>query len=77
MFWEYSAFIFRVSSPRRRRRTVWKGKLRCVDEGSAFRGDIGNCLPGNTASSGNLNLQQHCCDTEISVVTVGEHGALL
>ena len=28
------------------------------------------------ASSGNLNLQQRCCDTEISVVTVGEHGAV-
>jgi len=33
-------------------------------------------LPGSTASTGNFNLQQHCCDTGISVITVGEHGAV-
>ena len=41
----------------------------CKDEGSAFLQDMGNYLPRSTASSGNLNLQQHCCDTEIAVFT--------
>jgi len=40
MFQEYSAFIFRVCNLRRR--TVWKGKVYCTDEGSAFLQDIGN-----------------------------------
>jgi hypothetical protein len=54
---------------------VGKGKVYCRDEGSAFLQDIGNYLPGST-SSGNLNLQQHLCDSEISVITVGENGAV-
>jgi hypothetical protein len=55
--------------------TVGKGKVYCADEGSANVQDIGNYLPIST-SSGNLNLQQHRFESEISVITVGENGAV-
>lgn len=61
-------------SSSQRRRAVWKGKVYYTDEGSAFLQNIGSYLTNNTASSGNLNLQQHRCDTEISMITVVNMG---
>jgi hypothetical protein len=74
----FSGFVIQEERRRRRRRrrTVWKGKACCIDEGSAFLQDMGNYLSSSIASTGNLNLQQHFCDTEISVITFGEHGAV-